>query len=339
MDDDRIERALREGPPDEPSYQPTVGRLLASESDATARQTEGSFESGLARPRAQVRGQSLGLSRWSAAIAAALVIVVAGFALRFADVGTPSATPGDLLARIRAEGKVHVVVSNQAPQVPGAGGAYVGFDVDVANAIAAKLGVEADISPIAPQVILTESRRWDLAFPSVDLTNANGAYISAAPYYSWPSWLVVDEGSSVSRVDELAGQAICVVEGSAGATWLSGAIPANAAQVVLRPDGATSVSRPDDAACFAAIQAGEAAAAVTSALFDTELAGSGMRTVVAQPVIVQGRPLLVRTIADLDSSSFRRAVEQAVADLRASGELAELSLRSFGGRDLTAGLP
>jgi hypothetical protein len=211
MDDDRIERALREGPPDEPAYQPTVGRLLASETDPAAREAGGPFESGLARPRAHVRGQSLGLSRWSAAIAAGLVIVVAGFVIRFSDVGTPSATPGDLLARIRAEGKVHAVVSDQAPQVPGAGGAFVGFDVDVANAIAAKLGVEADISPMAPQVILEESRRWDLGFPSSDLTTSNGAYVATAPYYRWPSWLVVDAGSGLAAIDELAGQPICAV--------------------------------------------------------------------------------------------------------------------------------
>jgi hypothetical protein len=100
------------------------------------------------------------------------------------------------------------------------------------------------------------------------------------------------------------------------------------------------VIRADDAACFEAIHAGDAVAAVTATLFDTELAGAGVRTLVADPVIEQARPLLVRTLdPGPDAASFQAAVEQAVADLRASGALAELSRRSFGGRDLTAGLP
>lgn len=334
MDDDRIERALREGPPDEPSYRPAVGRLLAAEAEPTTGRADGPFDSGVARPRAQVRGQSLGLSRWSAAIAAVLVVIVAGFALRLSGVGTSTPTPSDLLSQIRASGVIRIAVSNEAPQVQGAGGAYVGFDVDVANAIATKLGVRAEIVPVPPSDILAGSGTWDIAFPSTDPGDATGAFVDGPAYYAWPSWLVVPADAAASSIDDLAGQFVCV-SGSAGGVWLTGS-PVPHARALTPPEVTSALLHPDDAACFAAVAAGEAAAAVTSTTLDTELVTAGVRTLLAEPVIVQDRLVLVRDLGPGgDASSLEAAVDAAVADLRASGELPELSRRAFGGRDLT----
>lgn len=343
MDQDRIEQALREGPPDEPSYRPGVGGRLTSEVTpessvgATARSfgADPGFDSGI-RPTGMARvGSGAAVTRrLSGAIAAAIVLVVAGFAVRWGQGPAATPEPGDLLARVRTAGVVHVVVTSDAPQVAGVGGTYVGYDVDVANAIAEKLGVRADVRPLTTQEILAAPGTWQVAFPSTDRARVPSGFLVSDSYYAWPSWLVVAGDSGLTSLDQLSGTSICVVDDSAGSDWLAGLTVSGAER--QPPERVTAVPAASDAACFAAVAAGEATAAITSASLDTELAAHGVRAIGPDPVLHQARAALIRVDASAqDAASLLGALDDAIADLRASGQLAELSRRAFGGRDLT----
>jgi ABC-type amino acid transport substrate-binding protein len=162
-------------------------------------------------------------------------------------------------------------------------------------------------------------------------------FIASDPYYAWPSWLVVADDATVTSIDELAGATICVVSGSAGADWVAGT--ATGAKVQA-PSGAVALEAADDGACFDLVHRGEAGAAVTATTFDGELAGKHLRALVADPVIVEPLVALVRgDAAGTDAVAFLTALDEAIGRLQASGQLAALSQRAFGGLDLTESLP
>jgi len=349
MDDRRIESALRQGPPDEPAYAASVARTLASSDGGqlTADATSGpaAFEARVDRPTVRARRQTVarrglaGRFGWALPLAAVVTIAVVGLAVRFGlgPGATPSSGPRDLLARVAEAGVVRIAVSNEAPQTPTTGGAFTGFDVDVAQAVAAKLGLRAELQLMGPDKILQGSDTWELAFPSHSLPGDLIGAVSGARYYDWPAWLVVGTGSSVDSIDDLNGSQICVVTGSPGVAWLAGGDLRDTAFSLAVPFQATAVERPDDEACLEALATGEANAAVSSTLLDIDFGGRSLRIIGGpRPAILQQRGVLIRDSADLgDPTSLQAAVDAAITDLQASGDLAEMSRRAFGGENLT----
>jgi ABC-type amino acid transport substrate-binding protein len=338
MDEKRIERALRQGPPEEPVYQPDLGRQLAAELGADIDARDSSTTAGVRRIRVRTR-PATAQSVWQAVggVAAGLVILVAlTITLRFALSDVPPAAQNDLLSQLRAAGVVRVAVSNQPPQSLSVGGAYIGFDVQVAEELSALLALRPTISVRPPEEIAADHGAWDVAFPSKAFDLPEGNFRTSRPYYAWPVWLVVPADSSVETVEQLAGATICVVSGSVGADWLQGTAPQAVEILVARPPGIRALERDDDLDCAAALSTGEAAAALTAALLDDELTTQGLRVVGTGEVLREPRSVVVAGSPE-ETGRMIEAIDRALSDLRSSGRLAELSQRSFGGRDLTEG--
>jgi ABC-type amino acid transport substrate-binding protein len=112
---------------------------------------------------------------------------------------------------------------------------------------------------------------------------------------------------------------------------------ARAGSSIGPPRDARVVERDSDAECIAAIDAGAASAAVTATLLDDELASRGLRALSTDPVAVERRVVLVHGTGS-GAAPLVSALNAAVADLGASGRLAEMSRSEFGGRDLTGGI-
>lgn len=339
MDDRRIEQALREGPPDEPAYIPG---MTAATGDRTfldrveGRGVRGGPASGAPRP-------ATGALRRLLPLAAVVTVAVIGLGIRstFSPGASPSADTNDMLARIRADGVVHIAVSNETPQAETTGGAYIGFDVDVARAVWGWLGVLADVTFVSPAEILQGNGDWQLAFPSHSLKDdIPGAFVGPR-YYGWPSWLVVASDSPVASIEGLSGAAICVVAGTSADAWLTGAsLPTDTTSTIPAPLDATIVQRATDNDCLAALASGDAQAAVTATLLDVDFASRGLRPIPDSPVLREQRSLLIRNASALgDPTTLHAAVEAAIAHLRDTGQLGELSRRAFGGEDLTGDLP
>jgi ABC-type amino acid transport substrate-binding protein len=348
MDDERIERALRLGPLDEPVFVPR-GRWRATdgvEQDAAqglaAVETHASRETSVlgtewVRPiGVRVRGGRRPSRRsFPMTIAASLALAIGLLlATQFVPAG-PAATPApspDLLARLLASGSLKIAVSNGAPQTVAQGGAYIGFDVGVARAIAGQIGLQAEITPVAPDGF--GSGGWDLALPGHAAATLGGVQASD-PYAWWPVWLAAPEGSPVTDIASLGAARVCVVGGSAGASWLAGGM---AGSTFPPPSAALTVTTASDEACISAVMDGRADAMLTSTLLSSEVQARGLHLVAPSPVVVDPWSVVVRGPAG-DSASALAAVNEALDALRTSGELADLSRSSFGGLDVTVPQP
>jgi len=228
MDDERIERALRQGPPDEPRYVPGLGERLASElrdspregTPPTAARPDGSPDLEVLRPDGVRLRRAARTNRRSlpVTIAAAIAIAVGGLFVSQTMIPGPAATPApslDLLGRLRAAGAISIAVSNGPPQTVSAGGAYIGFDVDVADAIAEELGLGGRVSAVPVNEL--GSRDWNLSLPGGSRAVPPGA-LASDPYAYWPVWLAVDSTSPATDLASLASARVCVVAGSTGAS-------------------------------------------------------------------------------------------------------------------------
>jgi ABC-type amino acid transport substrate-binding protein len=323
MDDERIERALRQGPPDEPAYERSIATEIPTGAETGYR--EPVRRSGVA-PR----------YGFATLVAAAVVLLVATVVVRAPAVEGPgsSASP-DLLWRLRAQGSVRIAVTGEHPQTTAAGGAVIGFDVDVARELARSLALDSEISVVSATDILDGSGDWDIGLPSRG--PVVGAEVTAGPaYYVWPSWLVTDATSPIATPDELDGATICGVSGSAGLAWLSGEAASDVVQTEP-PTGAVALERANDAECVDAVLSGQAAAAVTAQLLDDELAGQGLRALVEDPVVHERRVVVVRGSGS-EVASLLAALDDTLRDGTTSRALADASRRAFGGRDLTEGI-
>jgi ABC-type amino acid transport substrate-binding protein len=344
MDDERIERALRLGPPDEPAYAPRgswqgadgVERDTEPDRAATTlpRHREASVP-GIERVRpigVRVQGGHRPSRRsFPMTVAASLTLAIGLLlAIQIMPAG-PAATPEpspDLLARIIDAGSVEIVVSDGAPQTVSQGGAYIGFDVDIAKAVAEQLGLHANVTFVAPDGF--GSGGWDLALPGHSAATLGGVRASD-PYSWWPVWLAAPEGSPVTDLASLGAGRVCVVGGSAGASWLAGGT-ANSSNPA--PSPASTVTTGSDEACVAAVMDGRADAMLTATLISDEIQARGLRLVDSSPVVVDPWSVVVRDPA-ADSASLLARVNGAIDALRGSGKLSDLSRSSFGGLDVT----
>jgi ABC-type amino acid transport substrate-binding protein len=329
MDEERIERALRQGPPDEPAYERSIASQIPADS---APGVDTAYRGAVRRAGVVPR------YGFATLVAAAVVLLVATVVVRpLAGEGPGSSTPPDLLASLRAEGTVRIAVSGEHPQTTATGGAVIGFDVDVARALAASLGLQSEVSVVAPTDILAGTGgNWDIGLPSRGPVAGSG--VTAGPaYYAWPSWLVTDATSPIATLGALDGATICGVTGSAGLAWLRGEAASEDVRIDP-PPGATALERASDGECAEALAGGQAAAAVTAQLLDDELAGQGLRAVVEEPVVQERRMIVVRGSGS-DVGTVLTALDDVLREGPTSQALSDASRRAFGGRDLTEGTP
>ena len=334
MDERRIERALREGPLDEPAYEPSIAaQVRTASADIPDEATTGAAYRGAVR-RADVTPR-FGLATL---VAAAAVLVVALVVVRpLVVVGPGSSTPPDLLGRLRAEGTVRIAVTSDPPQTTAAGGAVIGFDVDVARELATSLRLNGEVS-VAAGTDITSGRGGDWAIGLPSRGSLLGSGVTAGPaYYAWPSWLVTTATSAITTAAELNGATICAVSGTAGLEWLRGEA-ASELTGFKPPTGVVALERANDADCVQVLQSGQAAAAVTAQLLDDEFAGQGLRALVEDPAVQERRVIVVRGSGS-DVTTVLTALDQTLRDPRTSRVLSDASQRAFGGRDLTAGTP
>ena len=342
MDEERIEHALKLGPVDEPAYQAGTRARIGSTASATP--PEGlpmaSIDDGpaLAAPtkidvhrRGEARTSRAPRLAMLAQLAAVLAIVVVAAAVAVPGlVGRPrsSGNPepsGDLLDRLRASGSIQMLVPAGPPQTVSVGGVRIGFDIDVARALAEELALEPEVTPVDVDPGLPVTA-WDISVGMPDSVVAAG---KSRPYASWPAWLATDADSGLTTLDAAAGQPVCIVGPTAADAWL---------RLVPPPAHGSVVRARSDDECIAALAEGRVAAIVTSTLFDDELGARGLVAVGTEPVAFEPRVVEISASGE-DGRRLLAAIDAAIDELRSSGRLADLSRQSFGGRDLTEVTP
>jgi len=236
---------------------------------------------------------------------------------------SPSPAGADLLTALRARGSLIVAIRVSAPpagvqQQDVAHAQKRALEAAIASALTLRiLGANArvDFKELGrDRAGLVERGEADLAMTFAE-TTGNVAF--SLPYAAGGVVLVVKGSSRATEARALAGQTI--------AATTMGEINANEiAQAFLRDKGITATLSPMPglSAAFAALDAGQVAAVI------------GDRTGIA--VLQHGRAEPVRVIAEVasrpyaiamrkDATALRAAVNSALADLTASGEIPRLA--------------
>lgn len=321
MDDDRIERALRAGPPDEPSFAPL----------AAARGREGRAAGSPKTRRSMPAGM---LAMAAVAVTAVVVLAVIRIAPTLIDTG-PGAP--NLLTHLRADGHIGIAVTRGSPQVAVPNVGIDGFDIDVARAVADGLDLTPELHVVNPRMIEDEpwADAWDLAIDSAASTPERAARLHVGgPYYVRPGAVVVRGDLPATHLTDLDGSALCVVAGSLANRWLDGNLTLIDGTVAPPPANVTITTAVDADACQAMLDEGGVAGYVADFGPDVDLGGTGARRVLdeepfrssAAPAVDPARP---------GSTVLLDEVDRIVAGLRADGTLRELSERRFGGQDLS----
>ena len=331
MDDDRIEQALRQGPPDEPTYEP--GRFART--------------AGLGRPTPARRGRRI----WSgfggtvrlAATGVVVALIVAGLVVvRSGNLSvSPSPTPGpvggnDLLARVRSSGVLRVAIVPDYPNVQLAGGAYDGIDIDVAREIAARLGVRAEIVPVNPADLVAGgwSGRWDVVVGLTITTSAQRSLEIGQPYRFQPALVAVRSDLPIATVADLAGHTVCVGADPAVAQWLNGSLDVvSATPIAPAPAGVLRTNTGSDSACLATAGQPSWDAFVGDRQLAADYASLVGVRVLGQPAFTE-EGAVAADRSGPSPTSLLAAIDQVIAAMRADGTLTSISKRRFGGVDV-----
>jgi polar amino acid transport system substrate-binding protein len=319
MSDERIEKALRQGPPGEPAYMVHLTPADLHESVPKATRSKSAF--------------SVLASLSQAAVVAGLVVAAVGIVLIRSGAFEVAAKPPTLLAEVQARGVIRIAVRPDRPQVTAPGGARSGFDVDVATEIGRRLGLRVELDFTPADEMLAGRGEWDIALPSSAVEP--GAFATTTPYYDWPVRLIVAAGSTAAGPSDLSGSTICVVSGSGGETWLDGQFRGTSVTSVAVPPTASAVHRlATDEACAAEVTAGASAALVTAGWSDADLVTRPALKRVGGPILTEARSVIAVN-GQRDPASLIAEIDRILAAMRSDGTLGDFSRSRFGGVDLT----
>jgi polar amino acid transport system substrate-binding protein len=258
-----------------------------------------------------------------------------------------SAAEDDLLAKIKSDG---VIVVSTDPAYPPQSelnpdtGEYEGFDIDVANEIATRLGVTVAWETPAWEAITSGNwqDRWQISVGSMSVTSERAKVLDFAPaYYYTPAAVAVhaDNTSIVDVTTDLDGKRIGACGGCTYDLFLQKKleIPGYTFDFVI--DDAEIVTYDTDSTVIAdlAIGDGERLDAMVSALPTIQGAIDD-----GQPIKIVGDPIFYEPLAvaldkasTLDGKSLFDEISRIVDEMHADGTLSDLSMKWYG-MDLTA---
>jgi polar amino acid transport system substrate-binding protein len=255
----------------------------------------------------------------------------------------PADAAGDLLETICEEGTITMSTDPAYPPQSEVtpDGTYQGFDIDVGQEIADRLGVELAFETPDWDVLTAGSwgERWDFSVGSMTITaQRQDALDFTQPYYYTPAQMAVRADSGITDLDGLAGKVICVAEATTYLDWMEGSLDfGTETPDTVPPEGSTATTLSTDRLCPEAWEAGRED-------FDGWLSSS---TTVADaiadglPVVTVGDPVFNEPLAvALDKSApdhdqLLAALDQIVGEMHEDGTLSSLSEEWFGS-DLTS---
>lgn len=131
------------------------------------------------------------------------------------------AATGDLLARIKANGELIMATNAQFPPFESLGddGSVVGVDVDIAQAIADKIGVKLTVKDGEFNAIINELQtgKSNIGAAGLTVTPERAEQVDfSTPYFTSIQYMIVKEGSDIKTVEDLAGKKVGVQLGTTG---------------------------------------------------------------------------------------------------------------------------
>ncbi|MDH0863491.1 transporter substrate-binding domain-containing protein [Mitsuaria sp. GD03876] len=233
-----------------------------------------------------------------------------------------AAHAADLLDDIKARGTLRVAVEGTYPpfNFKDPKGQLDGFDVDIAKAIAAKLGVKPEFTTTEWSGILAglQAGKYDVIVNQVAATDERRkTFDFSAPYVtSYPQLIVrANETRKLQTPADLKGKKIGVGQGS------------NFADLAKRWDGVEVRTYPGATEYLQDLATGRIDAALNDSLLIPYLKEKTKLPVKAGAAI--GDPATNAIPFRKGSPKFQAAIDKALADLQADGTYAKISTKWF----------
>jgi L-cystine transport system substrate-binding protein len=253
------------------------------------------------------------MQRFARYLAAAFLAAIAFTAPAFADVLDDIKKRGTILIGLEGTYPPFNYVDEK--------GVLVGFEIDIANALAEKLGVKPDFQPGKWDSLLAalDVKRIDAVINQVTITSEREQkYAFSEPYtVSGIQILTRSETKDITKPADLAGKKVGAGLGTAYEKWLRANVPT--ADVRTYDDDAT---RNQDL-LVGRIDAGLNDSLIVPSLlkqYGGKLVAGGV------PFATQKQAIAMRK----DSGGLPKAVNDALAALRADGTLKKISEKWFG---------
>ena len=244
--------------------------------------------------------------------------------------GMTALAEGDLLSEIRDRGRL--VIATEGAWSPWTfhdeDDQLVGFDVEVARAVAEKLGVEAEFVECPWESIFLgiDSKMYDIAANGVEITEDRAAkYDFSVPYaYLRTALIVRGDNEDIKTFEDLNGKKTA---NSAGSTYA----------LMAEAYGATTDTVSTLAQTLDLVLAGRVDATLNAELsfydYMKEHPDANLKIVALAP---EASHVAIPVRKGDENAAFLAAVDQAIEALRADGTLREISQRYFD-IDITAG--
>lgn len=261
------------------------------------------------------------LSRSSRPVRLALVVLGA-----LSCVGTAFAAGKDAsLAKIKAAGELIVALDPTYPpmETQEDGGKFVGFDVELAEALAARLGVKAKLMAMSWDGILAglSADRYDIILSSMNITPERQKEVDFVEYLRMSQVFVAKPGSAVTSEADLVGKIVAVAADTTSYDWVAGK---QAAGLKVKDVRAYRMS----SEVFLALKTGHADVVVVDepvgrwfALQDPKSLAVTGRAMAPEPLGIAVRK---------GETSLKTALEDAIAAMGKDGSMATLSAKWFG---------
>jgi len=125
---------------------------------------------------------------------------------------------GSVLDRVTEDGMVRIGVRNDNPPMSflDDSGDWVGFDLELAEALAAEMGVDYELVPVdgTTRISMLESGQVDMSVASMNHTRSRDEAIDFSITYFWDNQSFLTRTGTYTSIDELFGQTVAANAGS-----------------------------------------------------------------------------------------------------------------------------
>lgn len=196
---------------------------------------------------------------------------------------------------------------------------YEGFDIDLINEVADRMGLKTDIRKTAFETIFTDvaQGKFDAVVSASTITNERLQKVNfSQPYYESAQALLVPDGSDIKTVADLDGKIVAVQNGTTGLDYAKK--ETDASQVRGYPGGPQAI---------AAMKAGQTDAAIIDLPVAADAASKGQTGFEVAETIPTGEFYGIALAQD--TPEIEKGVNDALSEMKKDGKLDELYKKWF----------
>jgi polar amino acid transport system substrate-binding protein len=215
-------------------------------------------------------------------------------------------------------------------------GEMIGFDVDVAKAVADELGVDVCFATPDWDLVTAGSwgDRWDISIGSMTPTLTRAEVVTfSTPYVYTPAQFAATADSGITSLADLEGQVICLAAATTYLDWMNGTLTITEDSIFADPPSDfTIVELPTDQECAQSIAAGRPEFSVyltSDTVIDSNIAGGLDVVKVGGAVFSENLSPATDKSSSFDIDSFVAEISSIVDGLHADGTLSALSIKYF----------